>query len=143
MCVLQYSSRLVMPHVKWRHPEQRCLGEKPSCEVMKLYFDRYRCNNVCLLFVIVKDDLHIYLVLSFSSKMAQYKGAASEAGRAMILMKKRQREQQELEHRRKKIEEELKIGNISNKFAAHYDAVEQQLKSDTIGMLYVGLCSKT
>ena len=132
-----------MPHVKWRHPEQRFLGEKPFCEVMKLYF--VLCNNVCLLFVIVKDVLHIYLLLAFSSKMAQYKGAASEAGRAMILMKKRQREQQELEHRRKKIEEELKIGNISNKFAAHYDAVEQQLKSDTIGMSCVGLfylCNK-
>jgi protein FAM50 len=60
--------------------------------------------------------------------MAHYKGAASEAGRAMHLMKKRERAQQEMELRKKKIEEELKMANIENKFAAHYDAVEQQLK---------------
>ena len=65
--------------------------------------------------------------------MTHYKGAAKEATRAMNLMKKRQKEQEELELRKKKIEEELKIGAISNKFAAHYDAVEQKLKSDTVG----------
>ena len=65
--------------------------------------------------------------------MAQYKGAASEGGRASILMKKRQKEQEELEHRKKKIEEEMQIGSIQNKFATHYDAIEQQLKSNTIG----------
>jgi len=65
--------------------------------------------------------------------MAQYKGAAKEAGRAMILIKKRQKEQEEIETRKRKIEEDLKIGTISNKFAAHYDAVETKLKSDTVG----------
>lgn len=60
--------------------------------------------------------------------MAHYKGAASEAGRAIHLMKKREKAQQEIEFRKKKIEEDLKISNIENKFAAHYDAVEQQLK---------------
>lgn len=64
--------------------------------------------------------------------MAHYKGAASEAGRAMQLMKKREKAQQEIEYRRKKIEEDLKISNIENKFAAHYDAVEQQLKVSLI-----------
>ena len=39
--------------------------------------------------------------------------------------------------KKKKIEEEMKIGNIHNKFAAHYDAVEQKLKQDTIGTIYV------
>lgn len=67
--------------------------------------------------------------------MAHYKGAASEAGRAMQLMKKRELEQQETEFRKKKIEEELKINNIETKFASHYDAVEQQLKSSTIGLV--------
>ncbi len=69
-------------------------------------------------------------VISGSQKvnMAHYKGAASEAGRAMHLMKKREKAQQEIELRKKKIEEDLKISNIENKFAAHYDAVEQQLK---------------
>ncbi|KAL5007924.1 hypothetical protein ScPMuIL_013505 [Solemya velum] len=67
--------------------------------------------------------------------MAHYKGAASEAGRAINLMKKRQKEQQELEAKKKKIEDELKIGSIQNKFATHYDAVEQQLKNKTIGLV--------
>lgn len=67
--------------------------------------------------------------------MAHYKGAASEAGRAMHLMKKREKAQQEIELRKKKIEEDLKIENIENKFATHYDAVEQQLKSSTIGLV--------
>ncbi|XP_076259757.1 protein FAM50 homolog [Rhynchophorus ferrugineus] len=67
--------------------------------------------------------------------MAHYKGAASEAGRAMQLMKKREKEMQDLEIRKKKIEEDLKINNIENKFATHYDAVEQQLKSSTIGLV--------
>ena len=65
--------------------------------------------------------------------MAHYKGAASEGGRAQILMKKRQKEQEELEHKKKKIEEDLNVGSIQNKFATHYDAIEQQLKSNTIG----------
>jgi len=68
--------------------------------------------------------------------MAHYKGAASEGGRAQILMKKRQKEQEELEERKRKIEEELSVGSIQNKFASHYDAVEQQLKSNTIGMIW-------
>ncbi|EDX14700.1 protein FAM50 homolog [Drosophila simulans] len=67
--------------------------------------------------------------------MAHYKGAASEAGRAAQLMKKREIQQQEIEFRKKKIEEELKLDKIENKFATHYDAVEQQLKSSTIGLV--------
>lgn len=51
------------------------------------------------------------------------------------MMKKRQKEQEEIETRKRKIEDELKIGSIQNKFASHYDAVEQQLKSNTIGLV--------
>lgn len=67
--------------------------------------------------------------------MAHYKGAASEGGRAMQLIKKREQQQQDIELRKKKIEEELKLSNIEQKFATHYDAVEQQLKSSTIGLV--------
>lgn len=67
--------------------------------------------------------------------MAHYKGAASEAGRAMQLLKKREIQVQDVELRKKKIEEELKVKNIENKFAAHYDAVENQLKTSTIGLV--------
>ena len=67
--------------------------------------------------------------------MAHYKGAASEAGRALQLMKKREIAQQEIELRKKKIENELKIHNMDSKFATHYNAVEQQLKTSTIGLV--------
>lgn len=67
--------------------------------------------------------------------MAHYKGAASEAGRAMQLMKKREQQQQDNELRKKRIEDDLKLNNIETKFATHYDAVEQQLKSSTIGLV--------
>ncbi|CAG9810768.1 unnamed protein product [Chironomus riparius] len=67
--------------------------------------------------------------------MAHYKGAASEAGRAMQLIKKRELQQQEAELRKKKIEEEMKVQNIDSKFAAHIDAVEMQLKVSTVGLV--------
>lgn len=52
--------------------------------------------------------------------MAHYKGAASEAGRAMQLMKKREIQLQDAELRKKKIEVEMKnINNIDSKFASH------------------------
>lgn len=68
------------------------------------------------------------------TRMAFYKGAASEAGRAEKLLKKREKEQQELEIRKKKIEKDLNV-SIENKFFTHYDAVEQQIKSSTIGLV--------
>lgn len=67
--------------------------------------------------------------------MAHYKGAASEAGRAMQLIKKREIQQQETELRKKKIEEDLKVQNMDSKFASHFDAVEMQLKADTVGLV--------
>lgn len=66
--------------------------------------------------------------------MAQYKGAASEAGRAMQIKKRREREQEEMEQKKRKLEETLKINKIENKFAVHYDAVEQQLKVNIISV---------
>lgn len=67
--------------------------------------------------------------------MAHYKGAASEASRAMQMQKKREIEKQENEMKKKKIEDELKVSQIGNKFTAHYDAIEAQLKADTVGLV--------
>ncbi|XP_065141444.1 protein FAM50A [Paramisgurnus dabryanus] len=68
--------------------------------------------------------------------MAQYKGAASEAGRAMQLMKKREREREQLEQLKQKIAEDNMVkSNIDKKFSTHYDAVEQELKSSTVGLV--------
>jgi len=61
--------------------------------------------------------------------------SAKEAHRAATFQKKRQKEQEDLQIKKKKIEEELQVGSISNKFSAHYDAIEQQLKSDTVGLV--------
>lgn len=79
--------------------------------------------------------MFVHTLTFYRVTMAHYKGAASEAGRAMQLMKKREIAQQEIEYRKKKIEDDLKIHNIENKFATHYNAVEQQLKSTTIGLV--------
>ncbi|CAG2105859.1 unnamed protein product [Medioppia subpectinata] len=67
--------------------------------------------------------------------MAHYKGAASEAGRAMQLQKKREKAMEELEHKKRKIEEELKVSTIGSKFSIHYDAIEQQLRTSTVGLV--------
>lgn len=53
----------------------------------------------------------------------------------MHLKKKREKALEELELRKKRIEDELKLSTMENKFATHYDAVEQQLKSSTIGLV--------
>uniref|UniRef100_G3NJ84 Family with sequence similarity 50 member A n=1 Tax=Gasterosteus aculeatus TaxID=69293 RepID=G3NJ84_GASAC len=68
--------------------------------------------------------------------MAQYKGAASEAGRAMQLMKKREKEREQLVQLKQKIAEDNMVkSNIDKKFSAHYDAVEAELKSSTVGLV--------
>ncbi|XP_045731980.1 protein FAM50A-like [Mirounga angustirostris] len=70
--------------------------------------------------------------------MAQYKGTASEAGRSMHLMKKRekQREQMEqMEQMKQRIVEENIVKSNIDKFSAHYDAVEAELKSSTVGLV--------
>merc|ERR1712189_64942 len=71
--------------------------------------------------------------------MAQYKGASTDGFRAKTLLKKREKQKEEIEHLKSKISEsmdqKLNVAQIDNKFASHYDAVEQQLKSNTIGLV--------
>lgn len=67
--------------------------------------------------------------------MTFYKGDAREADRAIQLQKRRQQQQEDVEIKKKKIEEESKMTSIDNKFKAHYDAVEQMLRTDTIGLV--------
>uniref|UniRef100_A0AAZ3PAB6 FAM50A/XAP5 C-terminal domain-containing protein n=1 Tax=Oncorhynchus tshawytscha TaxID=74940 RepID=A0AAZ3PAB6_ONCTS len=68
--------------------------------------------------------------------MAQYKGAASEAGRAMQLIKKREKEREQLSQLKEKIAQDNMVkSNIDKKFSAHYDAVEAELKSSTVGLV--------
>ena len=67
--------------------------------------------------------------------MTFYKGNGKEAIRALQLQKRRQQQQEDIEIKKKKIEEENKMTSIDNKFKAHYDAVEQILRTDTIGLV--------
>ena len=69
--------------------------------------------------------------------MAQYKGPASESQRVMQLQKKRERDQEDIELKKRKLADELKVSNMESKFSAHYDAVENDLKSTTVGLLTV------
>merc|ERR1712141_913068 len=71
----------------------------------------------------------------YKIKMAQYKGPAKESQRVMHLQKKREREQEELEIRKKKLADELAVTKMDTKFSAHYDAVENDLKTATVGLL--------
>ena len=67
--------------------------------------------------------------------MTFYKGNSKEATRAMQLLKQRQQQLEDIEIKKRKIEEENKMRSIDNKFKAHYDAVEQMLRTDTIGLV--------
>jgi hypothetical protein len=40
-----------------------------------------------------------------------------------------------LEHNERKIEEQIKLSLIGSKFATHLNAIQQQMKSNTIGLV--------
>lgn len=68
--------------------------------------------------------------------MAHYKGAATEATRAMHIMRRREKAREELEEKKKKVEGDIKLSTIDNKFASHNnDAIEAQLRSSTVGLV--------
>ncbi|XP_073937837.1 protein FAM50B [Castor canadensis] len=68
--------------------------------------------------------------------MAQYKGTMREAGRAMHLIKKREKQKEQMEVLKQRIAEETIIkSQVDKKFSAHYDAVEAELKSSTVGLV--------
>ena len=70
--------------------------------------------------------------------MAVYKGAASEGGRAASLLMKRERTRQEFEYMKQKIRDtqSVKVEAIESKYGqSNYDAVEEELKSSTVGLV--------
>jgi len=67
--------------------------------------------------------------------MAQYKGPASESQRVRQLQASRERDREEIELKKRKLADELKVDRMETKFSAHYDAVETNLKSATVGLL--------
>lgn len=62
-------------------------------------------------------------------------GATKDQMRAEQLVKRRQQEHEQIEAKKKKIEEDNRMQAIEEKFKAHYDAVEQLLKTDTVGLV--------
>ena len=68
--------------------------------------------------------------------MANITGSRADAGRLIHLAVRREREKETMERRKKEMAEEAaKLGNINEKFKAHYDAVEQTLKTTTTGLV--------
>lgn len=65
--------------------------------------------------------------------MAHLKNGTKEGNRSM--QKQKEEAMKDLELKKKKIGEELKVSNMENKFATHYDAIEQQIKSSTVGLV--------
>ncbi|KJE88663.1 hypothetical protein CAOG_00271 [Capsaspora owczarzaki ATCC 30864] len=62
---------------------------------------------------------------------------AHNKGRAEALTKQREREKEDFERQKQLLakETELKVAAITNKFAARVDAVEDKLKSETVGLV--------
>ncbi|XP_058410025.1 protein FAM50B [Diceros bicornis minor] len=68
--------------------------------------------------------------------MAQYKGTMREAGRAMHLIKKREKQKAQMAVLKQRIAEEtITKSKVDKKFSAHFDAVEAELKSSTVGLV--------
>ncbi|KAL5112999.1 hypothetical protein TcWFU_009787 [Taenia crassiceps] len=53
----------------------------------------------------------------------------------MQLLKQREKERQEIEFQKKKLEAELRVGEFTNKFTVQHDNLENQLKTDTVGLV--------
>lgn len=71
----------------------------------------------------------------FNSNIYMIIGGSKDQMRADQLVKRRQQEHEQMEMKKKKIEEENRMQAIEEKFKAHYDAVEQMLKTDTVGLV--------
>jgi len=75
--------------------------------------------------------------------MASYGGQASDGMRAARHQKAREIELEEASLKRRKLADELKLDNMETKFSAHYDAVEQEIKANTVGLLTIDQMKKT
>lgn len=74
--------------------------------------------------------------------MATYGGQAADGIRAARLGKERAREMEDSEIRKKKLADSLKVDKIENKFSAHYDSVENEIKASTIGLCTIDQMKK-
>ena len=75
--------------------------------------------------------------------MAFFGGQAADGMRAQRLAKERELEKGDQELRKKKLAESLKVSNIENKFSSTYDAVEQEIKASTVGLVTMDQMKQT
>jgi len=75
--------------------------------------------------------------------MASYGGQAADGMRAARIAKARQIEIEDAELRKKKLADSLKVSNIENKFSAHFDVVEMEIKASTVGLVTVDQMKQT
>ena len=77
------------------------------------------------------------------SDMAFFGGQAADGMRAQRLAKERELEKGEQEFQKKKLADSLKVSAMENKFSSTYDAVEQEIKANTVGLVTIGQMKQT
>lgn len=75
--------------------------------------------------------------------MAFFGGQAADGMRAQRLAKERELEKGDQELRKKKLAESMKVSNMGSKFASTYDAVEQEIKANTVGLVTIDQMKQT
>ncbi|KRZ62759.1 Protein FAM50 -like protein, partial [Trichinella nativa] len=96
------------------------------------------CFTNAVKFTVANKLPKILFVGNFSKtgSMANYTGSIADAGRLIHIAKRRERHLEDIEKQKQKIQaEKSSILGIEEKFKAHYDAVEQKLKSSTVGLV--------
>ena len=63
--------------------------------------------------------------------------------RAQRLAKEREQGKEETDFMKKKLADQLQVSNIESKFAATYDAVEQEIKASTVGLVTMDQMKQT
>ena len=75
--------------------------------------------------------------------MASFGGQAADGMRAQRLAKEREQGKEETDFMKKKLADQLKVSNIESKFASTYDAVEQEIKASTVGLVTIDQMKQT
>ena len=70
-------------------------------------------------------------------------GQAADGMRAQRLAKERELGRDEQAFQKKKLADSMKVSNIESKFASTYDAVEQEIKASTVGLVTIDQMKQT
>lgn len=75
--------------------------------------------------------------------MAFFGGQAADGMRAQRLAKERELEKGEQEFKKKKLADSLKVSAMETKFSSTYDAVEEEIKANSVGLVTIGQMKQT